>query len=909
MPTPIRRLTVAQFALLTLPSQLTRKIVAVHLHHTWRPRREDFRGHATIEAMRRVHMEQNGWSDIAQHLTIDPQGGLWTGRNWNWAPASATGHNGTASEGPFMIEMVGDFDAGQDPFDGDQRVAVIQTVAHLMRAFGLKDDSLKFHNQLTNQKSCPGTAIDRQQLLGEIHKIPASRTAKAAQPRPFRTEHLMGADSIRGGLLADNAAASSVPENAAVAEAIEAATREAARGAQRRARGLSPRLLGPSLLTAGRSTSDWSMLKAHVINLAKGELSESGEFQTTPADVEAIVDAIRDYASGTDTPRLMIHAHGGLVPEGDALAYAKAMAPWWRSHGVYPLFFIWETSLLEIIGQFVLGRRDIFDFTSDVVIEGIVKAPGTAAWAGMKESARLAAALDTGEGALGGGRLFARKLSALVANLATTGKSLPVHAVGHSAGAIFHAHFLPALLAEGISDVEHLYFLAPAARAELFASNLSGLVAQKQIKALSMFTMEQEAEEQDHCFTVYRKSLLYLVSHACEGFKRRPILGLHRSLRKDPALRILFGLDADGNLNGTGTAHLHFSLAKDTPENPLTRSLTHGGFDNDPKTMSAVLRRILEVDDDSGIGESTFPFPPLPRTFDFAVPASAPASATAGATAPATLPTPGAHVAPRIQALCIGINTYRERPLAGCVNDARTWGQALAQLGARVDYLFDDAATCEGMKAEIRALVRSGRPGDVLVLQYAGHGGQLPNRIDTESDGFNEALIPVDFDTGALLVDDELADLLRELAPGVAMTLFMDCCHSGTNSRFAPIMRARALAGDKPRFMPLDDDVVDAYFGKRGVRGLSRSAEVSLPGVVHYAACQDHEFAWESSGQGDFTASAAPALVAAVQKGAANETFAAEIAAAVGARNRQHPQLMALDVPMQNRLVLSGLVS
>jgi hypothetical protein len=84
---------------------------------------------------------------------------------------------------------------------------------------------------------------------------------------------------------------------------------------------------------------------------------------------------------------------------------------------------------------------------------------------------------------------------------------------------------------------------------------------------------------------------------------------------------------------------------------------------------------------------------------------------------------------------------------------------------------------------------------------------------------------------------------------------------------------------------------------------------VSLPGVVHYAACQDHEFAWESSGQGDFTASAAPALVAAVQKGAANETFAAEIAAAVGARNRQHPQLMALDVPMQNRLVLSGLVS
>jgi hypothetical protein len=37
-----------------------------------------------------------------------------------------------------MIEMVGDFDAGQDPFDGEQRTAAIETVAHLVRAFGLR---------------------------------------------------------------------------------------------------------------------------------------------------------------------------------------------------------------------------------------------------------------------------------------------------------------------------------------------------------------------------------------------------------------------------------------------------------------------------------------------------------------------------------------------------------------------------------------------------------------------------------------------------------------------------------------------------------------------------------------------------------------------------------------------------
>ena len=77
--------------------------------------------------------------------------GLWTGRTWNLAPASATGHNGTAGEGPFMIEMVGDFDAGQDPFDGEQRTAAIETVAHLVRAFGLQDADVKFHDQPTNR--------------------------------------------------------------------------------------------------------------------------------------------------------------------------------------------------------------------------------------------------------------------------------------------------------------------------------------------------------------------------------------------------------------------------------------------------------------------------------------------------------------------------------------------------------------------------------------------------------------------------------------------------------------------------------------------------------------------------------------------------------------------------------------
>ena len=108
----------------------------------------------------------------------------------------------------------------------------------------------------------------------------------------------------------------------------------------------------------------------------------------------------------------MIHAHGGLVKEASALGVRQEHVPLVaRSRRVSRVLRLGDR-LLEIIGQFVLGRRDIFDFTSDPVIEGIVKAPGTAAWSGMKESARLASAVDTGDGVMGGARLFARKLAA-----------------------------------------------------------------------------------------------------------------------------------------------------------------------------------------------------------------------------------------------------------------------------------------------------------------------------------------------------------------------------------------------------------------------------------------------------------------------------------------------------------------
>src|SRR5688500_9040031 len=114
-------LTVDEFVRLVERYDFSSRVIdEVHMHHTWRPRQSDFRGLASILGMWRFHTEEMKWSDIAQHVTIDPDGTIWTGRSWRLPPASSAGRNGNSRRGPFMFEMIGDFDKGQDNLEGAQ---------------------------------------------------------------------------------------------------------------------------------------------------------------------------------------------------------------------------------------------------------------------------------------------------------------------------------------------------------------------------------------------------------------------------------------------------------------------------------------------------------------------------------------------------------------------------------------------------------------------------------------------------------------------------------------------------------------------------------------------------------------------------------------------------------------------
>ena len=62
-----------------------------------------------------------------------------------------------------------------------------------------------------------------------------------------------------------------------------------------------------------------------------------------------------------------------------------------------------------------------------------------------------------------------------------------------------------------------------------------------------------------------------------------------------------------------------------------------------------------------------------------------------------------------------------------------------------------------------------------------GHGGKLRDQDGDEKDGYDETLVPLDYNSAGQIRDDDLYKILvRPLKEGVYATCIMDCCHSGT---------------------------------------------------------------------------------------------------------------------------------
>lgn len=614
---------------------------------------------------------------------------------------------------------------------------------------------------------------------------------------------------------------------------------------------------------SGLTAEQIAALKPHIVNLSRGKFSTGGETSTTAADVDAIFERHLPAFAGADSGvPIMLYAHGGLVSEGAGLRSAHLQSEWWTSNGIYPIFFVWETGFLDAVFGSLPGARGVLGDVKDRAIELLARAAnGEKIWGEMKQIAEDASAP-------GGGALYVAKA---LAKYVGAHPNTTVHAVGHSAGSIFHSHFVPAALKAGVPEFTTVSLLAPAVRTDTFKAKLAP-EAGKGIKSLTMFTMTQDAELTDTCPGGYGKSLLYLVRASFEKEEFTPILGLQECVNADPVLRKFFSTDG-----ARAKAEVIWSVTASGPETRRSTATSHGGFDDDSPTMESVARRIAGKKPKS-FGTRTVNEP--------------------WAVAPTTRGKPSMSSR---RALCIGINAYPPgSELYGCVADAQAWGKQLESVGFEVTMLLDAQATRVNILQGVFDLVAHSTAGDVLVMQYAGHGTYIDDLDGDEKEAGNEeklhdeALCPVDFQGGNLIIDDDLGEIFDLLPDDVGLTGFFDSCHSGDGTRVLPSFGVavvdgaeRAAAhGRRARFLVPDETTTRNFRLRRG--SMARAAPRANARELLFSACQPDEMAYETGGHGDFTAAASLLLAPSAEK-ITNADFLAKVLESFAHQPRQNP--------------------
>lgn len=161
-------------------------VKATVLHHTWSPAAAQYKGRPTIEAIRRYHVQDRGWSDIGANAYACPDGTVFTGRpltadNWAHAQVSlsrpeaeakalAGGDAGWFNKYAFGLETVANFDA-EDPYGSGAAAKSYETALRVLevvhRVYNLPAERLFFHRDVAD-KSCPGRKLDRAQVRADL---------------------------------------------------------------------------------------------------------------------------------------------------------------------------------------------------------------------------------------------------------------------------------------------------------------------------------------------------------------------------------------------------------------------------------------------------------------------------------------------------------------------------------------------------------------------------------------------------------------------------------------------------------------------------------------------------------------------------------------------------------------------
>jgi hypothetical protein len=205
-------------------------------------------------------------------------------------------------------------------------------------------------------------------------------------------------------------------------------------------------------------------------------------------------------------------------------------------------------------------------------------------------------------------------------------------------------------------------------------------------------------------------------------------------------------------------------------------------------------------------------------------------------------------------------NHYRDQygnpwdgALAACEFDAKDM-QALAESqGFQTQMLLSEQATADAVIGAITGAAQELQSGDILLLTYAGHGGQVPDRNGEEEDDMDETWCCYD----RQIVDDELYGLWSKFQPGVRIFMLSDSCHSGTVAKDPELQKATTGHG-QARVLPAEVQAAtyranrSFYDELQTTYSPGEQADIAAS-VILISGCQDNQTASDGDENGLFT--------------------------------------------------------
>jgi hypothetical protein len=219
--------------------------------------------------------------------------------------------------------------------------------------------------------------------------------------------------------------------------------------------------------------------------------------------------------------------------------------------------------------------------------------------------------------------------------------------------------------------------------------------------------------------------------------------------------------------------------------------------------------------------------------------------------------------APRINrhALIIGVGRYGDPsvpPLPGTKLDrysATQMAQVMQVPEGNIQYLQDDQATGENIRAALKGLNERVQDGDRVFIHYSGHGTRYE---DPEVGGCVEALLPYDGMSKGTITNKEMANLLSSITQKTDKLFVMyDACHSGglvpptAAARTRGILNGNDEGALRPKFAGTSETCGNPVNVR--TRGLvnEQLTRGALPqDIIHLSAARNNEISFDDEQKG-----------------------------------------------------------